>query len=66
MKNEPQEHLADRLIREAVESGEFDDLPGAGKPISGAGTVDDEYWWVREWVRRNRIAETDQTSSSSV
>jgi hypothetical protein len=55
VKGEPQEKLVDRLIREAMESGEFDDLPGAGKPISGAGTTDDEYWWFRDWVRRNRI-----------
>ncbi|MEE8376204.1 MAG: DUF1992 domain-containing protein [Acidimicrobiia bacterium] len=55
MKGEPQEKLVDRLIREAMQAGEFDDLPGAGKPISGAGTTDDEYWWFRDWVKRNQI-----------
>lgn len=45
----------DRLIREAIEKGEFDDLPGEGSPIPGAGRVDDELWWVRRWVNRNRI-----------
>ncbi|MGB7861634.1 MAG: DUF1992 domain-containing protein [Acidimicrobiia bacterium] len=57
------ESNADRLIREAMESGEFDDLPGEGKPIPGRGTVDDPYWWVREWVRRNRVLESDAESS---
>ena len=52
----------DRLIREAMEAGEFDDLPGAGRPIPGAGTVDDDLWWVREWVKRNRQPD-DQTNS---
>ncbi len=45
--------LADRLIREAIEAGEFDDLPGAGKPLPGAGIPDDDLWWVRDWVKRN-------------
>lgn len=44
----------DRVIREAVERGEFDDLPGVGKPIPGAGERDDEMWWVRNWVTRQR------------
>ncbi len=59
MKGEPpeklQEMLADRLIREAMESGDFDDLPGAGRPLPGAGTADDEYRWLRDWVKRNQI-----------
>ena len=37
-----------------MERGEFDDLPGTGVPLPGAGTVDDELWWVREWLARNR------------
>lgn len=45
---------AERLIRKAMEAGEFDDLPGTGKPIPGAGTVDDELWWVRSWLKRNQ------------
>jgi Domain of unknown function (DUF1992) len=48
------ETLPERLIREAIESGDFDDLPGAGKPLPGAGNPDDELWWVREWIQRNR------------
>lgn len=48
------ESVADRVIREAMESGDFDDLPGTGEPIPGVGTVDDEMWWVRRWLERNR------------
>lgn len=48
------ETTADRIIREAIEAGEFDDLRGTGKPIPGAGTADDEMWWVRSWIERNR------------
>ncbi len=45
---------AERMIRKAMEAGDFDDLPGTGKPIPGAGTVDDELWWVRSWLKRNQ------------
>jgi len=53
------EPLAERLIREAIEAGEFDELPGAGKPLPGAGVADDDLWWVREWLKRNR-AQSDR------
>ncbi|MDX1447446.1 MAG: DnaJ family domain-containing protein [Acidimicrobiia bacterium] len=52
---EPQEHFVDRIIREAMERGDFDHLPGQGKPIPGEGEVDGEGWWIRRWVQRNRI-----------
>jgi hypothetical protein len=52
------ETYPDRLIREAIEAGEFDHLPGRGKPLPDAGVVDDELWWVREWLRRNSDAST--------
>jgi hypothetical protein len=55
----PYETLSERLIREAIESGDFDDLPGAGKPIPGAGSPDDDLWWVREWLIRNRDESQD-------
>ncbi len=64
MKGEPEEMLVDRLIREAMESGDFDDLPGAGKPLPGVGAADDEYWWLRDWVKRNQI-KPDQPSQKT-
>jgi hypothetical protein len=58
------ESHVDRIIREAMEAGEFEDLAGEGAPIPGAGSVDDEMWWVRSWLKRNR-PEGDQPGSSS-
>lgn len=49
------ESLVERQIREAQERGEFDDLPGAGKPIEGIGEPYDENWWVRDLLRRERM-----------
>jgi hypothetical protein len=45
----------DRQIREAAERGEFDNLPGAGKPLPGAGQQDDENWWLRGYLRREGV-----------
>ena len=42
----------DRKIREAQEQGEFDNLPGTGKPLSDHGREYDEDWWVKDWLRR--------------
>jgi hypothetical protein len=49
----PNESFVERIIRQAIEHGEFDHLPGTGKPIPGAGTSDTEGWWIRRWVERN-------------
>ena len=49
------EPVVERLIREALEAGEFDELPGAGKPLPGAGKHDDDLWWVRAWLKRNDV-----------
>lgn len=45
----------DRQIREAQERGEFDDLPGAGKPIRGLGEREDENWWIKGLIERENI-----------
>ena len=50
------EPRVERLIREAQERGEFDDLPGAGRPLPGAGEPYDENWWIRNLVRRENLA----------
>jgi hypothetical protein len=46
------ESSIDRQLREARERGEFDNLPGTGKPLPDAGREYDEDWWVRDWLRR--------------
>lgn len=43
-------------IRQAQERGDFDNLPGMGKPLPGAGEAYDENWWLKEWVKREDIA----------
>lgn len=52
----PYESAADRAIREAMERGEFDNLPGAGKPIEGLGGRHDENWWLKSLLERENIS----------
>ncbi|MFI6496725.1 DUF1992 domain-containing protein [Nonomuraea typhae] len=52
----PFESFIDQQIREAQERGEFDDLPGAGKPLPGAGRPHDDNWWLK-----NKMAEEGLT-----
>lgn len=43
------------LIDQAIRAGEFDDLPGAGKPLPGLGGVHDPDWWIRRKIEREQL-----------
>ncbi len=51
----PYESWVERQIREATERGEFDNLPGAGQPLPGLTGREDEDWWIKNFVERERI-----------
>jgi len=42
-------------IQQAIRRGEFDDLPGAGKPIEGLGTQHDPDWWIRRKIQTEKL-----------
>ena len=42
-------------IEQAIRRGDFDNLPGAGKPIPGLGTSTDPDWWIRRKIERERL-----------
>jgi hypothetical protein len=46
----------ERQLREAAGRGEFDDLPGAGKPIPDLDKPHDELWWVKQKLRRENFS----------
>ncbi|GAA2403551.1 DnaJ family domain-containing protein [Nonomuraea africana] len=50
------ETLIDRQIREAQERGEFDNLPGAGKPIPDRNEAADELWWVKRKLAEENLS----------
>jgi len=51
--------LAERRISEAMERGEFDNLPGAGRPLADLDEPYDEWWWVRKWLGRQRSGDRE-------
>ncbi|TQK69237.1 DUF1992 domain-containing protein [Nocardioides sp. SLBN-35] len=52
---EQQQTWVDLQVRQAMERGDFDDLPGAGKPIPDLGATHDPDWWVKRLVEREHI-----------
>jgi hypothetical protein len=45
----------DRQIQQAIARGDFDDLPGVGKPVEGLGEEHDPDWWLKKLVERERL-----------
>jgi hypothetical protein len=45
----------DTQIREAMARGEFDNLPGAGKPIKGLDRADPD-WWLKGLAEREQLS----------
>ncbi|THI95452.1 DUF1992 domain-containing protein, partial [Nocardioides sp.] len=52
---EQQHTWVDLQVRQAMARGDFDNLPGAGKPLKGLGEHYDPDWWVKQLVERERI-----------
>ena len=50
-----QTQWVEQQLRVAMERGEFDNLPGAGKPIEDLGTEHDPDWWLKKLIERERI-----------
>lgn len=56
------ESAIDKQIREAQERGDFDNLPGLGKPLPNDGEAYDEDWWIKKLVAREQLAGLAPTS----
>jgi DnaJ homologue, subfamily C, member 28, conserved domain len=50
-----QARWVDLQIQRAMERGEFDNLPGQGKPLGDLGSPEDRDWWLRKLVEREQI-----------
>ena len=51
-----QTQWVDLQIKRAMERGEFDNLPGAGKPLGDLGSPYDRDWWLKKLIERERIS----------
>jgi hypothetical protein len=50
------ESWVEKQIREAEDRGEFDNLPGLGKPLPDAGQPAEELWWVKSKLRQEELS----------
>ena len=48
------ESSVEKAIRDAQERGEFDNLPGAGKPLPPINPNDPD-WFVKQWATREQL-----------
>jgi len=48
-------HVIENAIQQAIRRGEFDDLPGAGKPLPGLTGTHDPDWWIRRKIEREQL-----------
>ncbi len=46
----------DDQIRDAQERGEFENLPGKGKPLASLDGNHDELWWVKQMLAREGVS----------
>lgn len=42
-------------IQQAMRRGDFDGLPGAGRPLAGLDGVRDPNWWIRRKIEREQL-----------
>jgi hypothetical protein len=52
----PFDSLAEQRIRAEQAAGEFDNLPGFGKPLPGLDEPHDELWWVKDKLKREQLS----------
>ena len=52
---ENQHEFVETAIQIAIRRGDFDDLPGAGKPLEGIGTHHDPDWWIRRKIESESL-----------
>ncbi|MGI9822338.1 DUF1992 domain-containing protein [Agromyces sp. Marseille-Q5079] len=48
--------FVETAIQQAIRRGEFDNLPGAGKPLEGLTGQHDPDWWIRRKIEREQLS----------
>lgn len=52
----PWNQLAEERIQQAHADGQFDNLPGFGRPIPGIDEPHDDLWWVKDKLKREQLS----------
>ncbi len=50
------ESWVDQQIAQGVARGDFENLPGTGKPLAGIGEFHDDDWWLKAKLRAERLS----------
>jgi hypothetical protein len=50
--------VAENKLRAAIEAGEFDNLPGVGKPSRLIDEPYDPFWWIKRKLREENLPAT--------
>ena len=59
-----QAKYVDLEVQRAMERGEFDDLPGAGKPLKLPDRHDPD-WWLKQLIERENISGVARSAGST-
>ena len=52
---EQRAQIVETSIQQAIRRGDFDNLPGAGKPLPGLSDTHDPDWWIRRKIEREQL-----------
>ncbi|WP_285115985.1 DUF1992 domain-containing protein [Leifsonia sp. fls2-241-R2A-40a] len=52
---EQRAHIVEMTIQQAMRRGDFDNLPGSGKPLPGLTGTHDPDWWIRRKIEREKL-----------
>ncbi|MGO4534380.1 J-domain-containing protein [Leifsonia sp. 2MCAF36] len=52
---EQRAQVVETAIQQAIRRGDFDNLPGAGKPLPGLTGTHDPDWWIRRKIEREQL-----------
>jgi hypothetical protein len=50
------ESFVEEQIRQAYQDGEFDNLPGFGKPIASLDEPHDDDWWLKQKLKQENLS----------
>lgn len=48
--------IVESALEAAIRRGDFDDLPGLGRPLTGLHNSDDPDWWVKQKMEQEEIS----------
>lgn len=48
--------IVESALDKAIRRGDFDDLPGLGKPLTGLHSSEDPDWWIKQKMEREELS----------